>query len=240
MVQATASALATGVEREGTGGAAMTSVQSDTRDRIITAAEELFADRGIDAVSLREINRLAGQSNTGAVQYHFGDRDGLVRAVIAKHRRDTEPRRHALLDQYEDAGLQDLRALASALVSPAASKLADPDGGRAYLQISAEFYTRPGRRPRTPEAVPNDSIARWNKLLDELVPDVEREVLHTRYPAIRFAFVELARRAASPPREDDRLFTSHLTDLVTALLSASPSAATSRLLAARAAAAAPA
>ena len=66
------------------------------------------------------------------------------------------------------------------------------------------------------------------------MPDEERKVLHTRYPAIRFAFVELARRAASPPREDDRLFTSHLTDLVTALLSATPSGATSRLLAARA------
>ena len=241
MVQATAPAVAVGAEGEGTGGAAMTSVQNDTRDtreRIINAAEELFAARGIDGVSLREINRLAGQSNTGAVQYHFGDRDGLVRAVIAKHRRDTEPRRHALLDQYEDAGGRDLRALASALVSPAAAKLADPDGGRAYLQISAEFYARPNRRARTPEIVPNDSITRWNKLLDPLVPDEERKMLHTRYPAIRFAFVELARRAASPPREDDRLFTSHLTDLVTALLCAMPSDATSRLLAARAAPAA--
>ena len=49
-----------------------TSIQGDTRDQIIRAAEELFAARGIDSVSLREINRAAGQSNTGAVQYHFG------------------------------------------------------------------------------------------------------------------------------------------------------------------------
>ncbi|HEY7068750.1 MAG TPA: hypothetical protein VH479_01495, partial [Acidimicrobiales bacterium] len=53
------------------------------------------------------------------------------------------------------------------------------------------------------------------------------------YPAIRFAFVEMARRAASDPREDDRLFTSHLIDLVTALLASEPSAQTSRLLALR-------
>lgn len=213
-----------------------TNVQIDTRQRIIRAAEALFATRGIDGVSLREINRLAGQSNTGAVQYHFGDRDGLVVALIAKHRRDTEPRRHALLDQYEEAGRDDLRALASALVSPAAAKLADPDGGREYLQISAEFYSRPRWRKRTPVLGTGDSILRWHSLLDPLVPAAERAVLHTRYPAIRFAFVELARRAASERREDDRLFTSHLTDLVTALLAATPSAPTSRLLEAREAA----
>ena len=209
-----------------------TSVQGDTREQIIRAAEALFAAHGIDGVSLREINRAAGQSNTGAVQYHFGDRDGLVRALIDKHRRDSEPRRHALPDQYEEAGEDDLRALAAALVSPLAAKLSDPDGGRDYLQISAEFYSRPSRQgKRTPIMGPDDSILRWHRLLDPLVPDEEREVLHSRYPAIRFAFVELARRAAGEPREDDRLFTSHLTDLVTALLASSPSAQTTRLMA---------
>jgi AcrR family transcriptional regulator len=208
-----------------------TSAHTDTRAQIIRAAEQLFAARGIDGVSLREINRVAGQSNTGAVQYHFGDRDGLVLALIAKHRRDTEPRRHALLDQYEEAGQADLRALAAALVSPAAAKLADPDGGREYLQVSAEFYTRPNRREtRLPELGPNDSITRWHELLDPLVPSEERAVLHTRFPAIRFAFVEIGRRAASEPREDDRLFTSHLTDLVAALLAAPTSPSTTRLL----------
>jgi AcrR family transcriptional regulator len=208
-------------------------VPGTTRLAIISAAERLFAQRGIDGVSLREINREAGQSNTGAVQYHFGDRDGLVLALIAKHRRTTEPRRHALLDHYEDTGVDDVRGLATALVAPAASKLSDPDGGREYLQISAEFYTRAHRTTRIPELGPTDSITRWHKLLDPLVPEEERFALHTRFPAIRFAFVELSRRAGSPPREDDRLFVSHLTDLVAALLSSSSSPSTARLLAAR-------
>ena len=201
-----------------------------TRQAIIAAAERLFAAHGIDGVSLREINRSAGQSNTGAVQYHFGDRDGLVLAIIAKHRRSTEPRRHALLDHYEDLGVDDLRTLAAALVAPAAAKLNDPDGGREYLQVSAEFYTRAKRSTRIPELGPTDSIARWHKLLDPLVPDEERVMLHTRFPAIRFAFVELARRASAEPRQDDRLFVSHLTDLVAALLSSAPSPSTRRLL----------
>ena len=212
---------------------AMTSTTGyDTREQIIRAAERLFAARGIEGVSLREINRAAGQSNTGAVQYHVGDRDGLVRAVIDKHRQDSEPRRHALLDQYEDRGVDDLRALAAALVSPLAAKLADPDGGREYLQVASEFYTRPASfEELIPQRDPSSSMERWHRLLDPLLPIEGETVLRARFPAIRFALVELARRAAATPREDDRLFTSHLTDLVTAVLAAQPSEQTTRLLA---------
>src|SRR5215831_7778663 len=96
--------------------------------RLITAAEQLFAARGIDAVSLREINRAAGARNAVAVQYHFEDRDGVLLAVLQKHRPDVEARRHAMLDQYEADGAADLRRLAAALVRPWAAKLADPDG----------------------------------------------------------------------------------------------------------------
>jgi AcrR family transcriptional regulator len=220
----------------------------ETRGRIMRAAEELFAARGIEAVSLREINRAAGQSNTGAVQYHFGDREGLVQGVIERHRHDTEPRRHALLDQYEDGGRCDLRALASALVLPVAAKLSDADGGRAYLQVAAQFYGRPAPLGKLIGARhPTASMERWNQLLDRLdqldpLPDGDGSngaddgeaarsiVLGTRSAAIRFTFVELARRAAQPASDDDRLVVSHLTDLVATLLAATPSPQTQRLL----------
>jgi AcrR family transcriptional regulator len=206
---------------------------SRTREQIVRAAERLLAERGIDGVSLREINRAANQGNTNAVRYHFGDRDGLVQAILDKHRRDSEPRRHALLDQYEEAGSEDLRGLAGALVLPLAAKLADPDGGREYLQIASQLYTRPGSLDElVPHKDPRHSMVRWHRLLSRAVPADDAATLRSRwrYPAIRFALVELARRAAGPRRRDDRLFTSHLIDLVTALLSADPSPQTRRLL----------
>src|SRR4029453_18429930 len=103
--------------------------EGTTSERLITAAERLFAAHGIDAISLREINRAAAARNGWARQYHFRDRDGLVRAVMAKHHRDVEARRHAMLDAYEADGRDDVRALAGALVRPLAAKLADEDGG---------------------------------------------------------------------------------------------------------------
>src|SRR5437870_10324250 len=105
----------------------------DTKERLISAAEELFAAQGIETVSLREIVRASGARNTTALQYHFGDRAGLVRAVLEKHHLDVDTRRHAMLDAYESDGEPDLRALAAALVHPLAAKLGDTDGGTAYL-----------------------------------------------------------------------------------------------------------
>jgi AcrR family transcriptional regulator len=198
----------------------------DTREALIRAGEQLFAEKGIDAASLREINRLAGQANAGALHYHFGDRMGLLRSIVDKHRTDTEARRHALLDHYESAGVDDLRALAEALVLPVAAKLHDRDGGRYYLRINAEIFLRADMATfadLVPTKGPGNSMRRWHALLDPLMPAEEKSVLHSRFAAMRFAFMELGRRAAARRRRDDSLFTSHLVDQVTALLAVSPS-----------------
>jgi AcrR family transcriptional regulator len=200
-----------------------------TTDRLISAAEELFARQGIEGVSLREINRAAGAKNASALQYHFRDRDGLLRALMAKHRRDVEARRHAMLDAYEADGRDDLRSLAGALVRPMAAKLADPAGGPEYLQILADLMNRPRAviDPATTDD-PSSSIYRWRHLVGALLDeDVTR--LHRRFVSIRFAALELARRARSGPHTDDRLFVSDLVDLVTGVLAAPLSDETRRL-----------
>ncbi|SEG92577.1 regulatory protein, tetR family [Thermomonospora echinospora] len=208
---------------------------TDTRTRLLEAAERLYAERGIDAVSLREINQAAGARNAVAVQYHFKDRAGVLRAIMARHLPDVDARRHALLDAYEAAGEPDVRALAAALVRPPAAKLADPDGGRHFLQIWAELVSRPqgppGRVPADPGEI-GGSLHRWRALVEPLLAE-DAARLHRRYTAILHAAIELARRARSGPHSDDRLFTSYLIDVVTAILAAPVSAETRRLAAER-------
>jgi AcrR family transcriptional regulator len=204
-----------------------------TQRQLITAAETLFAERGVDAVSLREITMAAGVRNTTALQYHFGDRDGLLRAVMRKHHPDVEVRRHALLDEYErfPASAQDLRELVAAFVRPPATKLADRDGGRAFLRITAQLVNRPDVDPiASSRADAKDSTYRWRMLVAPHLPDVAVTRLHRRFTAIRVTFIELARRAEQPPARSDALFTSHLIDLVTALLDAPVSPETADLI----------
>ncbi|MFG1858686.1 TetR/AcrR family transcriptional regulator [Actinomadura geliboluensis] len=220
---------------------------SDTRERLLDAAEALYAARGVDAVSLREILQEAGARNATAVQYHFGDRAGILRAIFARHAPDVEARRHALLDAYED-GERGVRPLAAALVRPLAARLADPSG-RAYLQIWADVVNRPN--PLVPMAVlddppdavaggsggsspqkRSDSLCRWRNLVEPLLEE-DAARLHRRFTAILYASIELARRARSGPRTDDRLFTSYLIDVVAAILGAPVSPETRRLAAER-------
>ncbi|MEU6369351.1 helix-turn-helix domain-containing protein [Streptomyces sp. NPDC046931] len=201
----------------------------DTRATLIRAAERLFAAKGVDGASLNEIKRAAGQRNAMALQYHFGDRAGLLRAVLDKHLPAVDARREVLLQQYEDGGAADLRSLAAALVLPAATKLADPDGGREFLQIVAELLNRP--EPLVEVVVTEgSSIYPWRRLVEPLLVPESTTVFHTRFTAMRFCHAELAARAAGRPRRDDRLFTSRLVDLVTALLAAPVSEQTGRLL----------
>ncbi|WP_106399830.1 helix-turn-helix domain-containing protein [Actinocorallia populi] len=197
-------------------------------DALISAAERLFAERGSDAVSLREINAAAGSTNASAIQYHFGGRRGLMRAVLDKHEVHIERRRHAMLDAYEAGGAPGPRALSAALVEPLAAELGT-DGGPGYLQLIADLYNQPD--PKFDLDAMEDrmsSYVRWRALaLPLLSPEAVR--LHRRFDALRFAASELARRARTG-RRDHRLFTSQLTDLVTALLGAPVSDETRRLL----------
>ncbi|MDX1633362.1 MAG: TetR/AcrR family transcriptional regulator [Marinobacter sp.] len=57
--------------------------QSDTVDRILDAAEELFAERGFSETSLRMITSKANV-NLAAVNYHFGSKNALIHAVFAR------------------------------------------------------------------------------------------------------------------------------------------------------------
>jgi AcrR family transcriptional regulator len=202
---------------------------SDVPDALIRAAERLFAERGSDGVSLREINAAAGATNASAIQYHFGGRSGLVRAVLAKHESGIEARRHAALDAYDARGEADVRALAAALVEPLADELGNDDGGLGYLQLVADLYNRPN--PTFDPGETEDrtrSFTRWRATVEPLLtPEAVR--LHRRFDALRFTVSELARRGRTG-RRDHRLFTSQLTDLVTALLLAPVSEETRRLL----------
>lgn len=110
-----------------------------TRDAIIRAAEQLFAEQGVEAVSVNTITRAAGQSNRNAVQYHFGSKAGLLQAIFDKHSPALAKRRGELVDQLTGQHLSPARLIATAIVEPLLEKLADEDGGEAYIHISAEL-----------------------------------------------------------------------------------------------------
>jgi AcrR family transcriptional regulator len=96
------------------------------RTALLDAAERLFAERGIEAVSLRDVCTAAGQRNHSAAQYHFGDRRGVVAAVFERRMRVVSERRHAMLDRVEANGASSSMAdIVAAIVIPLTDVVAE-------------------------------------------------------------------------------------------------------------------
>lgn len=123
------------MQRPGTGGGV------DTREKFLLTAERLFGERGINGVSLREISRAVGQRNPSALQYHFGSRDALIEAILAKRMGVLDKQRHAFLeDLARNDDKVDVRDIVRAIKQPLIDLLQAEDGPVQYLHFLVEVY----------------------------------------------------------------------------------------------------
>jgi AcrR family transcriptional regulator len=91
----------------------------DAKTLLLLAGERLFARSGLDGASLREIAAEAGQRNHHAVQYHFGCRQGLIRAIFEFRMGQMEERRAAMLAEAQSQGrLDDIHTLMGIVFLP--------------------------------------------------------------------------------------------------------------------------
>jgi AcrR family transcriptional regulator len=120
----------------------LTPKSAATRAKLITVAERLFAEKGVEGVSLAEINRVARQRHSNACHYHFGSKDGLIQAILDKHVPGISANRDAMFDAMEVAGNADIGQIVRAFVRPAAAKLFDPNGGKDFIRLNAQLVAR--------------------------------------------------------------------------------------------------
>jgi AcrR family transcriptional regulator len=150
--------------------------------QMLDAAERLFAERGIDMVSLREIGAAAGQRNLSAAQYHFGSREALVGLVITRRIWQINERRHARIDALEAAGLAgNLDAVVQATLSTLAEVVRDEPWGVDYVRLAAQHNFRPEL-----EYFEDQDPANWSghvrvkRLMRRLLSDLPEEAFRDR------------------------------------------------------------
>jgi AcrR family transcriptional regulator len=119
----------------------LTGLLDSTKDRILAAAEELFAHTGVARTSLRAITALA-RVNLAAVNYHFGSKDGLVEEVYRRRLEPLNRARLANLDRLEKrAGEPTLEAVLEAFMSPVAQLAKDPaQGGPTVMRLLGQTH----------------------------------------------------------------------------------------------------
>lgn len=104
---------------------------------LILAAERLFAERGIEGVALRHVNQAANQKNMSAAHYHFGSRDGLIRAVLMYRWSNLDKRRRDFLNRKTDA--RDIRFYLEAFVNPLIEQLKPREEGNYYIRFMQQY-----------------------------------------------------------------------------------------------------
>lgn len=163
---------------------------SATRELILTAAERLFAERGVNAVSNRQVSEAAGQGNNTAVGYHFGTKADLVRAIVRKHATQIEEIRVGLL-----AGIGDspgVRDWVDCLVRPVPQHLAALGGPTWYARFCAQIMTDPVlHQIVVEESLTSPSLRQIIDGLTACLPDLPPEVRAERGEMARHLIVQM-------------------------------------------------
>jgi AcrR family transcriptional regulator len=134
----------------------------DTKERILATAERLFADRGFAETPLRAVTTAAGV-NIAAVNYHFGSKEGLQRAVVRRVMAVVVADRTSRLAQLREQSGSDLEDLLAAMVDPMLDAFHEPERGSTMSRLVARVLSDPA--PEVQQAVADE------------VGDVEKDYL---------------------------------------------------------------
>jgi AcrR family transcriptional regulator len=215
------------------------SARGQTRRQLILAAERLFAESGIDGVSLRQINLAAGQKNSSAAHYHFGSKAALILSIYEHRMAHVNERRIAALDAIEQANRQaDLRGLIGAIVYPIVEEIDADASGRNYIRFMAQAMGHPQLDlVKLWQQEHSGGLARTLELLRVALPHVPDPIFGQRFGLAFEQIVhsladreKLRRSAGNSFEVDTPLFVSNLVDCVAGALAAPISKATQREL----------
>ncbi len=153
-----------------------------TPTQLLDVAERLFAEHGIDNVSIREIVRASGQSNLSAAHYHFGSREALVGALVERRIRVINALRHKRLDQLVAAGRgSNIHAIVHATVGVLGHVVKTMPWGPDYVRVAAHAVFSPQvhlRRYIDPQTMSGHT--RCTAMLRELLPKLPARVFKDR------------------------------------------------------------
>ncbi len=198
-------------------------VSSDaTRRALLDAAERLFAENGLEGASVRDITK-AARANLGAINYHFGTKDGLILAVFTRRLKPLNDRRLALLEAVESScgpsQTLPLEGVLDAFLRPMVEQQAEEiENSQAFIRLLSRCFQE--RNPQLESLVYEqfgEIVRRINTALLRAVPGLPEDEVFWRVNFLfgsahhaldswsRFEVIPFAKMPGSPlPRKLDR------------------------------------
>jgi AcrR family transcriptional regulator len=190
-----------------------------TREQILTAAERLFAEHGVYAVSNREVSAAAGQGNNAAVGYHFGTKSDLVRAIVRKHAVEVERTRERMLAEIGDS--TEMRDWVTCLVRPVTEHLDALGTPSWFARFGAQVMTDPVLREiMIEESLTSPTLLRILDGVNRCLPALPVEVRVERNDMIRQLMVHMVAERERALAEDSPTPRPNWHDAATGLIDA--------------------
>ena len=156
----------------------------NTKERILNAAEKLFAEHGFAGTSLRELTR-AAQVNLAAVNYHFGSKDEVLRAVLRRIVEPVNQERLKMLSEVEEgtgSKSPSLEAILKAFIAPDLRLIRDlGERGVIITRFLGRSYTEPSNLVQ--ELIKehfSELGQRFLTALEKALPEISKEEIYER------------------------------------------------------------
>lgn len=158
---------------------------ASVRHHLLSVAERLFAEQGIQSVSFNQIAKAADQRNSTVIQYHFGSKTGLLQAILERHMPRVNEFRLELLGSIDGADRpSDLRKLAEAMVLPYSANLTH-ENGSYFVRMAAQFYSDPSLELfKLAKGKHNTGMREVGRMTREILSDLPVDVVKHRLAVI--------------------------------------------------------
>jgi AcrR family transcriptional regulator len=172
---------------------------TETKEQILTVAERLFAEHGFAGTTLRNVVSEAGV-NLAAVNYHFGSKEELFRAVVARFARPVVERELGLLSKIKSGSEPpSIEALLRAVVQPSLEILSE---GEDIRLVRAKFM---GRCRTEPEPIQSIAYGEFSvateaflDMFQRALPEQPRSQLGWKFDLVISALVRVLMEAGKP------------------------------------------
>ena len=157
-----------------------TAQQFSTKERILDAAEALFALHGFAGTSLRQVTAQA-EVNIAAVNYHFGSKEALINEVFRRRMDRMSEDRLARLREAVSTRPGALEPLLAAFIEPALALAQDRNGGGAFVRVIARAYAEHNESLRRFLSDQYGHVLRhFGKALAACLPGIDKDTLYWR------------------------------------------------------------
>ena len=172
---------------------------ADTKEQLLNVAEQLIAERGYAGTTVRAIANQAN-ANLAAVNYHFGSKEDLFRAIFSRIARPIVVEQLTMLDELQQKeSLPSVEEILTAFLKPCFEKIIQ---GGSFLTVRAQFMGRCWSEPEPLQNIASgefmESRLAFLDILQQVIPDCSRRDLNWKLDLVIATLIRVQNEAGKP------------------------------------------